>query len=347
MNIKRRNNFDLIRLLLSAIVVVSHLSKLTGATYLSFNRFINPVVAVDSFFILSGFLIFMSYESSNSLKSYISKRARRIFPGYIAVVVLCSIFLFSTSSVSFFEYFGLEWIKYLFFNLLTLGFIHPTLPGVFEENMMPLVNASLWTIKIELAFYIAVPLIVFLFSKTNKLRLIITIYVLAIIYSESMLWLNEYFDKRIFIQLEKQLPGQLAFFISGGCLYYYNKLFKQRSLLYFAISLALFIISRIYNIYFIYPLSLAIIVIYLSTEFPYLGNFGRYGDISYGMYIWHFPIIQLFVFYGFPDGSIHRQIIIISTILAASFLSWHLIEKRFLLRSQHYRDAEQKKTNKR
>jgi peptidoglycan/LPS O-acetylase OafA/YrhL len=160
---RKTNNFDMLRLLFAFIVVVVHLSTLSHIELLSgVQIYLNSRVAVDSFFVISGFLIFMSYESSKSIVSYASKRLRRIFPGYIAVILFCSIFLyFSSSKSEFLNYFNLEFFKYIFFNILTLNFLQPTLPGVFENNQLQAVNGALWTIKIEVMFYITVPFIVY------------------------------------------------------------------------------------------------------------------------------------------------------------------------------------------
>jgi peptidoglycan/LPS O-acetylase OafA/YrhL len=81
------NNFDLLRLLFAGMVCLVHAYQLSGqADLLWITRFCSSQIAVESFFVLSGFLIFMSYEKSSSLYSYFSKRIRRIYPAYFIVV---------------------------------------------------------------------------------------------------------------------------------------------------------------------------------------------------------------------------------------------------------------------
>ena len=71
--IPTRNNFDHIRLFLALGVFLFHVFDLTRLDiFFFFNYFLNAAVAVHSFFIVSGFLIFMSYERSSSLKRYFS-----------------------------------------------------------------------------------------------------------------------------------------------------------------------------------------------------------------------------------------------------------------------------------
>lgn len=344
MDINRKsNNFDLLRLLFSLVVAIVHCAELSKLDLLSsVNKYLSSGVAVDSFFVISGFLIIMSYDSSKSLSSYASKRLRRIFPGYIAVIIICAIFLYATSSKSLFEYVNTDLFKYIFFNALTLNFIHPTLPGVFEGNHIQAVNGALWTIKIEVMFYIAVPFIAFFISKSNKALVLFVIYALSIAYSFALLFLHSNSGAEIYIKLERQLPGQLAFFISGAAVYYFYDFFHKRSLLLLMSSLLIIFFHKyISGLYVLYPMSLAIIVLYFSCIFKYLGNFGKFGDLSFGVYIWHFPIIQIFVFYNFFVNPVIGVALFLVTIFLASYLSWHLIEKRYLYKSSHYIMLEQ------
>ncbi len=338
----RKNNFDLIRLLLSVSVAIAHLSILTGNSALGkISEFFSAEVAVDAFFIISGFLIFMSFEASRSLSQYISKRVRRIFPGYAVVILFSAIFLYFVSDKGLAEYFNLDWIKYIFFNLLTLNFLQPTLPGVFDHNLWTAVNGALWTIKIEVMFYVTVPLIAYILSKTSKIWTLGLIYFLSVSYSLVMLWMAEYYGSENYIILEKQLPGQLAFFISGAGLYYFQATFQKNALLLFLVSfLLLFIHTQMTDLVFLYPAVLGVVVIYMATALKYLGDFGKFGDLSFGIYIWHFPIIQLFVTYDLLDRFVVAIPVLILSILSASYLSWHIVEKRFLYASSHYRTAE-------
>ena len=120
----RKNNFDLLRLLFAGVVCLVHSFELSGFEALHWTtRFFSSAVAVKSFFVVSGFLIFMSYERSTSLASYISKRIRRIYPAYFTIVILCAIGLVMVSSRSVNQYFSADWLKYVAANLSFLNFL--------------------------------------------------------------------------------------------------------------------------------------------------------------------------------------------------------------------------------
>jgi peptidoglycan/LPS O-acetylase OafA/YrhL len=320
--------------------VIVHTAELSQIELLDhFSKFFSSVIAVDSFFIVSGFLIFMIYENSSSFMSYASKRVRRIFPAYSTVILLCAFLFYFISTKSFDEYFNIEFIRYIFFNLFTLNFIQPTLAGVFESNPLQAINGALWTIKIEIAFYILVPLIVYLFSKSNKLFTLITIYLFSIIYSMVLMGLFESTSLQIYLKLEKQIFGQLAFFVSGALLYYYYDLFSKNSLYMLVVAVSILLIDNfLIDIYFLYPLALSIVVIYFATQLKYLGDFGRFGDISFGLYIWHFPIVQVFVHFHLFDNLALGLTLLVFVLFSISLLSWHVIEKRFLYPSSHYKN---------
>ena len=166
--IPQKNGFHFIRLACCLVVIIFHAAGFAEVG-LSF-RFFDGRDAVCVFFILSGFFVTASYLRSKSLAEYACKRFRKIFPLYWAVVVFFAIALCVTGTLSAREYFSsFGFWKYLAANLLTLNFLHPNLPGVFNGNP---VNGALWTIKIEVAFYVTLPLVLALISwrqiKYNK-----------------------------------------------------------------------------------------------------------------------------------------------------------------------------------
>ncbi|MGL5074468.1 MAG: acyltransferase family protein, partial [Waterburya sp.] len=170
---------------------------------------------------------------------------------------------------------------------------------------------------------------------------IITIYFSSILYSTAIMQFSDRLQPDLLLQLEQQLPGQMAFFISGALLYYYYEKFSNNILFILPIAVFILIIhNQALEIYFLYPLALAVVVIYFSLIFKYLGNFGKYGDFSYGIYIWHFPIIQVFVHYKMFETPWLGIPLSFMCILLVSFLSWHWIEKPFLSRRSHYVVAE-------
>jgi peptidoglycan/LPS O-acetylase OafA/YrhL len=338
-SIDPKNNFDHIRLFLALSVFFFHTAELTQlSSFLFFKNFISASVAVHSFFIVSGFLIFMSYERSSSIKSYFEKRFKRIAPGYVTVVVLAFLLLSLLSLFPLSEYFtSSESWKYLLANLLTLGFLHPTLPGVFTENYITAVNGALWTIKVEIMFYLTVPLIVYAYRWFGRTKVLIAIFILSTLYFYLMGYLSNYYHNPFFIILQRQLPGQMMFFSAGALVYYHQQTFLKYKHFILIIAVIGYITQKYYPFYPLYALSLSIIVIYLATAIIYLGHISKYGDLSYGIYIWHFPIIQTFIALALFDTNPWLTFIFLTvTVLFISWLSWHFIEKPFLNKKSHY-----------
>jgi len=337
--VTHQNNFDHIRLFLALGVYLHHTFSLTQLeTFAFFRSIVNPNVAVHSFFIVSGFLIFMSYERSSSLKSYFEKRFRRIIPGYITVVFLAFLFLSLLSTLPVSEYFtSIQSWKYLLTNLTTLGFLHPTLPGVFTENYDPTVNGALWTIKVEVMFYLTVPLIVYAYRWLGKTKTLIAIFILSALYIYGMTYLYHMYKTPLLGILIHQLPGQMMFFSAGALLYYHHQTFLKYKHLMFIVAIIGYVTQKYYPFYPLYAISLSIIVIYLATAIIYLGHISKYGDLSYGIYIWHFPIMQTFIALALFDTHPWLTFLLLTiTVLFVSWFSWHAIEKPFLNKKSHY-----------
>lgn len=320
-----KNNFDFIRVLLAFIVFVGHLGALSDSSQLEFLTNSPVEVAVFSFFIVSGFLIARSYERSSSLKSYIKKRINRIVPAYLLVVFLCTVLLSMVSTLSFSDYFGNPQVyKYFLWNSAFMNFMAPSLPGVFGNEA---VNGALWTLKIEMCFYFAVPLIFLLFGKNNKYRNIS----LIILYFLSLLFLN-YFEMAGKISISKQLPGSLCYFIGGMLGYFYFDQFIKHKNILFIIAIITVWIDLILHIKLFSPIMISIIVLYIAYSLKFLNNFGKYGDFTYGIYIFHFPIIRVFATLGlFANyNPFLMSVVCMLVVIGVGIASWHLYEKKFL-----------------
>ncbi len=342
-----RNNFDLLRLLFAGTVCLVHAYELSGFRELAWiASFLSTAVAVKAFFVVSGFLIFMSHERSTSLGAYAGKRVRRIYPAYLTVVMLCALGLAFASARPLAEYFSPAWFKYVLANLVFLNFLQPTLPGVFEANHMSAVNGALWTLKIEVMFYVSVPVFAYLFRKVPRLPALLFVYIASVAYFALLTAAAERTGSGLYHELARQLPGQLSYFMSGAFLYYYLPFFVRHKAYFLAAAVAVLAVDRIVPLPAFEPFALAVVVVFFGL-FPYVGNFGKHGDFSYGVYILHFPIIQLFVQAGWFGGSpgLFLSAVVVA-VAAGAVLMWHGVEKRFLFRSSHYIAASAEKVSR-
>lgn len=325
------------RLLFAGTVCLVHAYQLSGFRRLEWiANIFSSAVAVKGFFVVSGFLIFMSAERSTSFGSYANKRVRRIYPAYFTVVALCAIGLVSASSMNAGHYFSSTWIRYVAANLTFMNFMQPSLPGVFDANKLDAVNGALWTLKIEVMFYFSVPYFIVLFHRFPRLPILLIFYCASVIYAELLTTAAYSTSSHLYMELARQLPGQLSYFLAGASLYYFLSLFERRIAYFLSFAAAVLAVNTVYPVPLLEPLALAIVVVFFGL-FLYAGNFGKYGDFSYGVYIIHFPVIQVLLQTGWFRASpwYFLTTTIVITALGAIAL-WHLIEKHFLLRSSHY-----------
>jgi peptidoglycan/LPS O-acetylase OafA/YrhL len=333
----KNNNFDFLRFLLAFIVVVGHTIALSGKTeLLVIKAYFNTDLAVKGFFIISGFLITQSYISTKSLGLYFKKRARRLLPAYITVILISAVFFSFISTYTLPDYFkSTSLYKYLIANLLFLNFIQPCLPGVFENNIMCSINGALWSLKVEVMFYLLVPFIVFFISKTQRKYLFLAIiYILSLIYGLFMDYRYNSTGNNIYNLIGHQLPGYMTFFAAGIMLYYYKSIFERFRKYMILPAIVIFVIETFFRIEILKPFAFACILFYIAYNFKYLNNWGKYGDFSYGIYIYHFPIIQLLFLGGcfFKFNPWLMLLVVIVLTVICGILSWNVTEKRFLKR---------------
>ena len=344
-----RNNFDLLRFTFAAMVFLFHTHVLSGQAVLApLSMYFSAELAVKAFFVLSGFLVLMSYDRSATVGEYAGKRVRRIYPAYATVVIACAVLGVLLSDVPHAEYFRGAG-RYLIANLAFLNFLAPTLPGVFTGNPWIEVNGLLWTIKVEVMFYASVPIISWAAARFGRAATWMALYALSVAYLSIMTHAVESTGSAFVLQLSRQLPGQLAYFVAGAAGYYFADSLGRHWPLLLAAALAAYAaiwlgIPR--DLQFVLePAALAVLVVYAAVGFRYLGNFGRWGDFSYGIYIIHFPVVQTLVALGaFARNPWLGFAVATFVVLMLAALCWHFVEKPFLRRNSHYVLAEAGRT---
>jgi peptidoglycan/LPS O-acetylase OafA/YrhL len=337
LNFERRNNFDFLRFLFAFIVVMAHTVTLSGNPDLAELSFLfDSEISVYGFFIISGFLITKSCLTSKNFNAYLAKRSKRLLPAYVFVVLMCALTFSLLSSYDLAEYFtssGL--LKYVISNLLFLNFLQPNLPGVFEHNNLQAINGALWTIKVEVSFYLILPILFHFLRRVKKLFtvnvILGVIYISAFIYRYVCDLGLQHSGIGIFKELGYQLPGVVNYFVVGMALLINYDFVRSNEKYLTTVALAIFIAHYFTKMDYLLAPSLGMIIFYTAYHCRRLNNWGKHGDISYGIYIFHFPLIQILVSFGlFAMYPFFMVFAAPAMVIIIGFLSWNLIEKRYL-----------------
>jgi peptidoglycan/LPS O-acetylase OafA/YrhL len=331
-----KNNFDGVRIALALIVVFAHLAALTqAADFKYFEVIFDSNFAVKGFFAISGFLVTKSYLSSGSTLEYAEKRLRRIYPAYTTAIVLCLVIGFFATTLNTSDFLkSPQTLKYILANLTFLNFLQPTLPGVFETNPTQALNGALWTIKIEVMLYFCIPALIYFFKRVGSSTTTVVIFFLSVAWVY-FLHLNTAEAKGE--EIARQFPGQLSYFALGAFFAVNEKAIANIRVIALVSLLALFMTNNPLAKLVINPIAYSSIVIYLSIAAFKSLNLGKYGDISYGIYLYHFPIIQALIFLGAFEANVWIGLTATFVItLITALASWHLIEKKLLKRTSHY-----------
>jgi peptidoglycan/LPS O-acetylase OafA/YrhL len=166
----QKNNFDLLRLLAAFQVLFSHTSShlfsehgyIFSNSVLIFQKIIHNFPGVPVFFLISGFLIAMSYHNNSDLKEYIKNRILRIYPALYINIFMGVLILYLFGYLTF----NREFFLWLIAQMSFLQFYNAEM---FRGFGVGVINGSLWTISVELCFYIALPILFFIYKKSKIL----------------------------------------------------------------------------------------------------------------------------------------------------------------------------------
>jgi len=316
---KINNNFDFLRLFLASSVVWHHFLLLTqqSIAFMPFDL-IDRESAVKAFFVISGGLIWASGSRTKKAWSYFKKRFFRVYPAYIFILVLSSIVSICLYSAEVNEVFS-----YLFWNSLFLNFIHPCIDSMFENNVLCAVNGSLWTLKLEVGFYVFVGFCFYIFKK-NSFNILVCFTLISVIFN----FIFSFFIPDLINEVYfNQLPFMFFYFGFGAIIFpiYREISIKNNTLFFIGIS-CLYFYSDLF-----YPLFIVSFVYYFAYGLPFKIELSKVGDLSYGAYIFHFPLIQLFIALNIFTGNKYLDIFIIfGAVYMFSFFSWRVLEKPFI-----------------
>lgn len=329
----KHNNFDLIRLFASVQVAVVHAAENFGIALHPYSPF-NFFPGVPIFFFISGYLIYQSYTNLGPDKIYefFWNRFLRIYPALFVVFFFSIVLLFLTGYLSLGSHSILELIVWLLAQLTFLQFYNPEFLREFGNGV---VNGSLWTISVEIQFYIIVP---FLFIAVTQLRKSFIFFIL--LFFIILNFLNNFYNDYSSIPLKlfgvSFLPWFYMFML--GAIASANPViinFVKATNLFFIIILyflSIYILSFFgfgvgNGINVLSFTFLGALVLKLAFVHPFLSNgFLKGNDFSYGIYIYHMPIINsISYYYNFPS-HISFMLFLLGTLIMA-FLSWYLIEK--------------------
>lgn len=339
------NRFDFIRLFLAASVFLYHsvaLGAAIPATQLEMQLAVLAEVAIQGFFLVSGLLVAGSLDRSSTLGDYTGKRIRRLYPAYAAIILIPAAISYALTM----DHAGVA--AYLGANLIFLNFLAPDLPGLFADNRFTAVNGALWTLKIEVMFYIVLPVILLVLRWLRAFWWV----GIALLYAGGEIWayaLPLLVPGSLGIELSRQLPGQMAFFGMGIAMWKALPYIRPRWGRLALAGTALLGASLIHpELAFLRAFGLAGVIGAVAWAPGWKPNAARFGDISYGVYITHFPILQAMVAGGLASTLAMPAFISLAAALtvSASLLLWHFVEKPALRPSSHYRRVAERNKQK-
>jgi peptidoglycan/LPS O-acetylase OafA/YrhL len=300
-----RNSFDLLRLLAAAAVIAFHAAPLAGRTPWFMGQLNLGALGVSVFFVISGFLVTDSRLRTASLRAFLAKRVLRIEPGLIASLMVTALVI-----GAFATYLPLgEYLrrKEVYLYIAKNALLYPTaygLPGVFEYNPLPIVvNGSLWTLRVEFTLYLGLGLL----GAVRLLRPTAMAALAAVFACASFVLQAPPAIVPSVLVHPGQIGSQCAFLFCAGALLR----LIDRPLPVWTLASAVLLFTPVW------VLGLPILVVWLGNR----PSIRLPADLSYGLYIYAFPVEQLLASHG---------LLSFWTALAATLpfaaASWFLVE---------------------
>jgi peptidoglycan/LPS O-acetylase OafA/YrhL len=321
----RSDNFLLLRIVAAVLVIYGHSFAIvvpdgTRDIFLANNwRVYSGDIAVDIFFVISGFMVSGSYLGRSNFLDYTFARLLRIVPGLIAVLVICALVfgpLLTTKSSS--EYFSdKDVFDYILVNLQFSSNMLWALPGVFTDHTRNSINGSLWTLPAEMRMYFFVAVLGVL-GILKRPVVCSAIVLTAVIVGATN---PGYFP------LHQEWFRLAGFFVIGILVQLNKKHLEVSNAGMLATGMLAYISLNTLAYPFILAISIAYFCFWFAYRLPHFSSIERWGDPSYGIYLWGWPMQQLCVHF-FPGISSYGNFLIASFgAILFGYISWHFIEK--------------------
>ena len=349
---KGNNSFGLVRVVLALCVIVSHAWSIGGYGFepltLATSGISLGLLAVTGFFCLSGLLVGVSAEKS-SAGSFLRRRSARILPGYWAALLMSGMaFGLAISLVR-----GLDLrnallspangsVRTYIVNNFPLSASQYNLGRVLDG--MPYssaINGSLWSLPYEFACYLLILVIIkWALTLRSTSPLLALLYLMTLVMAVLANKQGQIFvgvgipvlgtlDSRLFFNL------WLAFY--SGALVGHLRDRIRVNLLMTTLSSVVVALSLPLGIFWpwgvvLMPLAIVGIGHHLPVQ---LRRIGESTDISYGLYLYGFPVSQLIVAI-FDHNTLNAPLLAVTSVVCTipvAYLSWHAIEKRFVIQN--------------
>jgi peptidoglycan/LPS O-acetylase OafA/YrhL len=332
----RINNLDAIRLFLAIAVIYSHSYPLAGGLsayawgefiYLrSKGNYSAGHFAVNLFFVLSGYLISASWVRRKSVGDYFRRRVARIAPGYFVACTVTLAMVLVTEPVT---------------TQAVLSLVKQAALGepmshalVYAQSPYPTYpNSSLWTIRYEPFCYLG--LVVFaMLGAFRKRWFSPVLWIGCLLFYLSCTRLRR-FSASLELLSQCFTVAEFSLCFIGGAIFYNSRERIPRSAMLVTVAVlvvaAAVISGRLTMIFAAVSTAGAYVCLWLAFH-PRLNLrwVSKYGDLSYGTYLYAFPIQQLLQRYLVGQKPVLLFVASTPLALIAALLSWHLVEKRFL-----------------
>lgn len=348
----RQNNFNLLRLILASLVLLSHSSELIDGNRNReiLTRLFHSIsfgeLAVDGFFTLSGYLIVQSFDVNHNIFRFLKSRILRIYPAFIVASIFSIFVVGYLGAVNPEEYISNINFQRSIFRILFLS--PPSSETViFIDNPYPILNGSMWSIKYEFLCYLCVLLfgkLGFISIRKKWFYLTLIFVFLFFIHKTPLVFKSVEFDNYVlqFNSLTKYAVSfeytkfirVTSFFFVGGCFYLYKEKlnFYCRSVLNFLFLTLLvffvgqFIFDGLFTEIFLTITGSGLLFAIAFLPSSFLEKFRSFPDVSYGVYLYGWPVQKLLIhFWKISPLETFFASFFICLILGS--LSWHLIEK--------------------
>ena len=313
----RRNNFDFLRLLGAFLVIYGHE---LGETARNQTVWGSPVhlAGLYIFFCVSGYLVTDSWIRTPDLFAFARKRFFRLFPG---LFVLCAV-----TTVAFGLFVGGQPLPGYFASFDAWAYLSNAVlilhPGI---GNVSLVNGSLWSLPVEALCYVVVPIA---FAVGRKRVALVTALLSC---AAGVLFLTASGRRIEANQVDIGMAGLVVpFFLSAATYRILDRKITYRlDLCIIAIYALSIVASRLYqlatpSLWLLLPF---VIIAFGQASTPVLRDVARFGDLSYGVYLYAYPT-QLAVEAVFGrENHLLNLVVILPIVLCLAALSWHLVEK--------------------